>query len=215
MKELLEQNFGKHYKSTKIVQVFSETKFGKFSFVDLRACSDCKIHKADCNHIVINVDSSDQVIEAIQLEAFLDNFTHLKSIQSGKKCDLMLVSEDKVVFCDMTCSMSKYINPYKMKDGQLKIGKRNTVKQQVANSITLLCDVPEINSEIIKKRNKIALFAYRIKDFDKCDIFDHKVGSNMTSFDIRYEVLSNEHMYSDISNGFLFTEIQYPEEYVW
>ncbi|MBQ0044829.1 MAG: hypothetical protein KBT05_07395, partial [Bacteroidales bacterium] len=71
------------------------------------------------------------VIEAIQLEAFLDNFTHLKSIQSGKKCDLMLVSEDKVVFCDMTCSMSKYISPYKMKDGQLKIGKRNTVKQQV------------------------------------------------------------------------------------
>ena len=144
-----------------------------------------------------------------------DLYANLKAIPSGKKCDLLLVSGDKIVFCDMTCSKAKYIEPYVMQNGTEKIGKRNTVRKQISNSISLLSNVPEIASEIDTKTKRIALFAYRVKDVSCNDAFDYKVKKNMQEFGKMVDRMVKEPMYSDMGNGFLFTEIQYPDTFVW
>lgn len=142
MKELLEQYFGKHYQSPKQAIASCVIRSGRFSLADSKACGDCQKftpeHETDCDKVVIYVDTNEHNVECIQLEQFIDNYANLKAISSGKKCDLLLVDEEKIVFCDMTCSNAKYIGPYIMKDGTKKIGKRNTVREQIENSISLL-----------------------------------------------------------------------------
>jgi len=219
MKELLEDYFGKHYGSAKKSIAVSQIVKGQFLFSDSKACTDCRRvmpdEERDCDHVVLKCDSSNQEIEAIELETFIDNYANLKAIPSGRKCDLLLVDDKKVVFCDMTCSQAKYISPFKMADGAEKIGKRNTVRGQIENSITLLSLVPDIADAINAKSSKIALFAYREKSEKKNSTFDAGVTAMMKSLNITSLVLSGTLMYSDMGNGFLFTEVRYPDVYVW
>lgn len=220
MKELLEQYLGRHYGSPKRALAESEIKNGISSFADMKACGDCKRHtpeiEAVCDKTVLIIDSNGKDVECIQLERFIDNYTHLKAIPSGKKCDLMLVGEDKVVLCDMSCSKAKYIDPFSKKDGSSKIGKRNTVRAQIANAISLLMDVSEIASEIDKRVQKVALFAYRVKDgAEGMDAFDGRVRNGMRSFSKPAERIIPEPMYAEMGGGFVFTEIRYPNKYRW
>lgn len=219
MKDLLELYFGQHYQSTKQVLAEIEVKSGLFSFADPKACRDCKEftpgHEADCDKVVVKIDSQEHDIECIQLEQFIDNFHNLKAMPSEKKCDLLLVNENKIVLCDMTCSKAKYIDPSMMQDGTENTGKRNKVRKQIKNSIALLYNVPEIASEINKKSERIALFAYRVKEEVVKDDFDRKMMSGIRSFGIKQEKLSQEPMYSDMENGFVFTEVRYPDTFAW
>lgn len=219
MKELLELYFGKHYQSTKSASVICDIKKGVFSLSDPKACADCKKYtqekESGCDKTVANINSDVCEVEVIQYEAFVDNYANLKAIPNGKKCDILLVGDSKIVFCDLTCSKAKYIEPYVMQDGTEKTGKRDTVKKQIANSISLLLKVPEIASSIDLKNKKIALFAYRTKDDTHGDDFDRGVVSKMQSFSMTTDKLVKEPMFSEISNGFLFTEIKYPESYLW
>ena len=102
-----------------------------------------------------------------------------------------------------------------MKDGTGKIGKRNTVKGQLRNSITVLTNVQEIAAEIDQKANRIALFAYREKPQIKADDFEKGILSQMQKFSTINNRLNEEPMFSDIGNGFIFTEIKYPNTYLW
>ena len=156
MKDLLEAYFGKHYKSTKRVSVISQVDTGLLSFSDSKACTQCvkwnpQMEK-DCERVVLLCDSGDQMVETIELEAFIDQYANLKAISSGKKCDLLMSDDEKIVFCDMSCTQVKYIDPFKMKDGTEKIGKRNTVRIQIENSISLLNGVPELAEAISTKQ---------------------------------------------------------------
>lgn len=219
MKELLEQYFGKHYQSPKQAIASCVIRSGRFSLADSKACGDCQKftpeHETDCDKVVINVDSGEHNVECIQLEQFIGNYANLKSISSGKKCDLLLVDDERIVFCDMTCSKAKYIDPYMMKDGTEKIGKRNSVRKQIENSISLLQNVPEIASEIKGKSSRRSLFAYRVKDVPIDDNFDSKVKVGMQSFIVNVDKISKEPMLSDMDNGFLFIEIKYPDIFIW
>lgn len=219
MKDLLEAYFGKHYKSTKRVSVISKVDSGLLSFCDSKACTQCvkwnpQMEK-DCERVVLLCDSGDQMVETIELEAFIDQYANLKAISSGKKCDLLMSDDEKIVFCDMSCTQVKYIDPFKMKDGTEKIGKRNTVRIQIENSISLLNGVPELAEAISTKQSKIALFAYRVKPEKTKDAFDSGVFANMKVLGSLNRNLSKTPMYSSMSNGFLFTEIKHPDVYIW
>ena len=219
MKDLLEAYFGKHYKSTKRVSAISKVDTGLLSFSDSKACTQCvkwnpQMEK-DCERVVLLCDSGDQMVETIELEAFIDQYANLKAISSGKKCDLLMSDDQKIVFCDMSCTQVKYIDPFKMNDGTEKIGKRNTVRIQIENSISLLNGVPELAEAISTKQSKIALFAYRVKPEKTRDAFDSGVSANMKVLGSLNRNLSKTPMYSSMSNGFLFTEIKHPDVYIW
>lgn len=219
MKDLLEAYFGKHYKSTKRVSAISKVDSGLLSFSDSKACTQCvkwnPQMENDCERVVLLCDSGNQMVETIELEAFIDQYANLKAISSGKKCDLLMSDDQKIVFCDMSCTQVKYIDPFKMKDGTEKIGKRNTVRIQIENSISLLNGVPELAEAISTKQSKIALFAYRVKPEKTKDAFDSGVSANMKVLGSLNRNLSKTPMYSSMSNGFLFTEIKHPDVYIW
>ena len=219
MKDLLEAYFGKHYKSTKRVSAISKVDTGLLSFSDSKACTQCvkwnPQMENDCERVVLLCDSGNQMVETIELEAFIDQYANLKAISSGKKCDLLMSDDEKIVFCDMSCTQVKYIDPFKMNDGTEKIGKRNTVRIQIENSISLLNGVPELAEAISTKQSKIALFAYRVKPEKTKDAFDSGVSANMKVLGSLNRNLSKTPMYSSMSNGFLFTEIKHPDVYIW
>ena len=219
MKDLLEAYFGKHYKSTKRVSAISKVDTGLLSFSDSKACTQCvkwnPQMENDCERVVLLCDSGNQMVETIELEAFIDQYANLKAISSGKKCDLLMSDDQKIVFCDMSCTQVKYIDPFKMNDGTEKIGKRNTVRIQIENSISLLSGVPELAEAISTQQSKIALFAYRVKPEKTKDAFDSGVSANMKVLGSLNRNLSKTPMYSSMSNGFLFTEIKHPDVYIW
>lgn len=219
MKDLLEAYFGKHYKSTKRVSAISKVDTGLLSFSDSKACTQCvkwnPQMENDCERVVLLCDSGNQMVETIELEAFIDQYANLKAISSGKKCDLLMSDDQKIVFCDMSCTQVKYIDPFKMNDGTEKIGKRNTVRIQIENSISLLNGVPELAEAISTKQSKIALFAYRVKPEKTRDAFDSGVSANMKVLGSLNRNLSKTPLYSSMSNGFLFTEIKHPDVYIW
>ena len=219
MKDLLEAYFGKHYKSTKRVSAISKVDTGLLSFSDSKACTQCvkwnPQMENDCERVVLLCDSGNQMVETIELEAFIDQYANLKAISSGKKCDLLMSDDQKIVFCDMSCTQVKYIDPFKMNDGTEKIGKRNTVRIQIENSISLLNGVPELAEAISTKQSKIALFAYRVKPEKTRDAFDSGVSANMKVLGSLNRKLSKTPLYSSMSNGFLFTEIKHPDVYIW
>lgn len=217
IKNLLETYFGKYYRSTKKASVACQMKIGQFTLSDSKACADCNRLTPqianNCNTIVLRCNAVVQKTEVIELESFIDNYANLKSIPSGKKCDLLLINNTKVVFCEMTCRQAKYIDSFKMSDGTEKIGKRNMVRKQIENSITLLNNVPEIANAIQTRTSKIALFAYREKPTAQKDKFDTEVLTKMKTLDKIRSSMAKTSMYSDMDNGFLFTEVKYPDIY--
>lgn len=217
MKELLEKYFACHYNSTKRVKVESRTENGKFTCRDPRACSDCERLSPQaatvCDGVVLSCETRSKTVEVIELEAFLNHFIGLKALPSGQKCDLLMEGEGVIALCDMTCSRAKYIAPFVMKDGTKKIGKRNTVKGQIENTISTLMDVPEIASAIRMKNQKIALFAYREKPDKDDEGFDGHVSMQMSRFNAIDISSFEDSMYADMEHGFLFTEVKYPNEF--
>lgn len=219
MKELLEAFFGKHYQSTKQETADCHILKGLFTQTDSKACGDCRTHspavEVDCDKVVLKCNSSEQLLEVIELEKFINKYAHLKALPSGRKCDLLLVGKDKIVLCDMTCSKAKFIDPFTMKDGTPKIGKRNVAKEQICCSIKLLMEVPEIAADINQKKDKIALFAYREKPKSVNDDFYARFSGNMRLFKAIEDKAFREPMFSDVENGFLFAEVRYPDTYYW
>lgn len=220
MKDLLEVYFGQHYRSPKRVRVACRKCCGQFDSVDTKACLDCRKHTPDeesaCDKIVLKCFSSDKGVEKIELESFLDNYANLQDVQKKSRCDLLFVGDDKIVFCDMTCSRAKYIEMFNRKDGTVQMGKRNIARKQLTGSISLLMNVPEIAGEISVKSQKVALFAYREKESELNDDLDKMTLRRMRSFiGIDRSGAIDNLMYSDIGYGFLFAEVKYPQIYIW
>lgn len=93
--------------------------------------------------------------------------------------------------------------------------KRTMVRTQIDNAIALLMAVPEIATTIDLKTDKVAVFAYREKPDTVTNIFDKRIVEKMRSFGVKTDKVLGKPMFSDMGNGFLFTEVRYPEPYVW
>ncbi|MGM9694229.1 MAG: hypothetical protein ACI3YC_04400 [Alloprevotella sp.] len=203
MKQLLETYLGKHFDSTKRVIAISEILKGTFLLSDSKACADCKVrtpeHEAGCDKVVLKC-YSEREVGIVNLEEFLSHFSHLKKMPSGEKCDLLLFSESKIVFCEMTCSSSRYVDDFTKKDGTEKTGKRNVARKQLSNSIETLSAVPEIAAEIAQKKEKIALFAFREKTEPRKQSIDASIVENIRRFRAVEVKVRQKSMFTEINN---------------
>lgn len=217
MKTLLESYFGRYYHSTKVAFANSRVYTGKFSCRDEKACATCSIktpiQAKNCSDGVLICDAGQEDVDVIEFEKFIDNYNRLKSIPSKSRCDLLMTSKNKIVFCDMTCSNPKYIDTFTRSDGSVHMGKRYEARKQIENSIKLLMPIPEIGCVIKNKSDKIALFAYREKPTELKDAFDREVTSGIRA--LCKENKDKDQMFSVMANGFLFTEVSYPDVYRW
>ena len=210
MKDLLEQEFAKGYGLTRKVPVSVNVYGGSFSLCDDKACNSCdSTHNQNCDKIVLHV-KCETPIDVVDLEHFLDAFNDKIS---GKRCDLMMYDESKIVLCELTCSKSHLIVPHKRKDVWVP-GKREYAYGQIDNTIRTLCHVALVH-EAIKKRKKVALFAYREKDFPIVDDFIGKIVQPMKDFNPLEASIAAMNLSTDMSEGFSFVQVRYPDAYLW
>ena len=217
MKEVLERYFASWYHSPKVVAISGASYSSAFSRGDVKvACHICKTSPDTCDKVVLNCDTRGETVEVLDLESFLNSFNGLKALPSKRKCDLLLSNERKIVFCDMTCSQAKYIDSFLMSSTNVeKIGKRMTALCQLRESLTVLHNVPEVAAEIDSKEEKVVLFAFRSKSTSDMTELDQQVAKSMASFNNMSSVLSEDNFSFDVPFGFVYSEVMYPDSYVW
>ena len=217
MKEVLEKFFGSFYGSTKTVKVISEQKTGVFERADDKACAGCarntKSFFEGCDQKVLRCDAGEQDVEVIELELFVANYNGLKKLRPNYVCDLLMVGDDKVVFCDLACYNPKYLKSFVKSDGKPQKGKRQHAREQIENSIEKLTGVPEIADEILSKSKRIGLFAYRRKEKIVTDLVDSTALTGMRSLIDRTK--DADANIGKLGKGFQFIEVVYPETYIW
>ena len=209
-----EEKYKVYYKAVRNVNLDSTSCSSGISlFHDVKACSDCKARRIDiCETAEVLKIGHKCVIVKVELEKFFTQFdgTALSSLKC--RCDLLLYDRinHRIAFCELSCSKSKYIEPYDTEKGSNK-GKRAKAYEQLKSSIEKFADVPDIKSMMDVYPNKTALFAVRRKDRVNSDSL---VISNMEKFSALSRGIQDGST-SDMGNGFTFEEIVYPSVYRW
>ncbi len=176
---------------------------------DKKACNNCTNEHRICGEqqCVLKFQNNESV-DVVNIENFLLQFDGLKTASLKEKCDLMFFdNENKVAFCDMSCTQSKYVEPY-LCQGEIKCGKRAKAYSQIESVIGKFMEVPALKAYIDNMNEKVGLFALREKDV----IVASEVEKNMQVFKMSP---ANNEMFVDMKNGFRFAVIKYPTIYHW
>ena len=101
-----------------------------------------------------------------------------------------------------------------------KTGKRELQDFEGANPVCRSQSLrglqnPYARATIDLKTDKVAVFAYREKPDAVTNTFDKRIVEKMRSFGVKTDKVLGKPMFSDMGNGFMFTETRYPEPYVW
>jgi len=102
-------------------------------------------------------------IEVVQYERFISQFGNGKVAGEGKRCDYILHDgETAFIFNELSRGRKEYL------DGEPDRGnsKRDKARAQLMASINKLVQVDGIREYINSHPKRIALFSYRIKDFN-------------------------------------------------
>lgn len=179
---------------------------------DKKACQECvSAGVRECDVEANLIVRHGVPVKAVNIEAFFSQFGDTMKASLKDRCDLMLYDDvqHKIAFCDMTCSMEKYIQPFDNTSGHHE-GKRAKAYQQMKESINKLAAVPELNSAMSSYSYRRAVFAVRLKAGKSRDAV---VQSNMQAFSSAPWSVSNAK--TDMGNGFFFETVTYPQEYIW
>lgn len=179
------------------------------SLYDSKACNGCTLEHRICGEeqCVLKFQN-EEIVEMTNIEDFLLQFDGLKMASLKEKCDFMFCNNvNKVVFCDMSCTQSKYVEPY-LCQGEKKSGKRAKAYSQIESVIGKFMEVPALKTYIDNMNEKIGLFALREKDV----IVTSDVERNMQVFKMSSK---NNEMFVDMRDGFRFVIVKYPNVYHW
>ena len=88
---------------------------GCVSLKDTKRCGNCKTKQTHpCNEQNMQMDTGIATVTLVDHEAYIRQF-HGTKLGRGKNCDYMLADDTgsnyKVVFCDLTCSLEKNVEP--------------------------------------------------------------------------------------------------------
>lgn len=187
---------------------------GTSSFYDSKACSKCEEQKRRACEAkeVLKINHNRQIFK-VELEKFFNQFDGLTLSSLKDKCDLMLYDQDNehLVFCELTCTQSKYIEPYDNTKGHHE-GKRAKAYKQLKSSIGKLAAVPKIAARMNEYNHRSALFAVRQKEDTEQE--DSLELTNIRRFSALTDSIQQEAK-SDIGNGFTFEIVKYPNIYHW
>lgn len=209
--------FEKKYKeyygaSRNVVVENSLLDAGISSLRDSKACSECKQQGKNCceTEEILRI-SHNYSITKVELEKFFTQFDGTRRSSLKDKCDILLFDDKdhRIAFCEMTCSQSKYIEPYENSKGH-QVGKRAKAHKQLKSSIDKLASVPDIASSMNRYNHRTALFAVRHKGSNN----QSSEISNVNKFIIFPKSIQTDAK-SDIGNGFSFEVVEYPNIYQW
>jgi len=210
MKTLLLNNFAiLHHKVPETISITERSIYGVVGMKDNKACRSCIPFFANsCEQEVFKINAKTP-ISVINIEEYVDKFRI-----EGRRCDYLLYDTNHIAFVDLTCSMEEYLYPHHLL-GEMQQGKRLTARKQIEHTIELLTEEPEIAEYIEAKSKKIGLLAYRIKDEDLFVGVPKQLQKEIETWQAMEMEMETKKLKFQMSHGFSFEMIRYPEEYNW
>ena len=198
-----------HHKVPGTIPILERSIYGVAGMKDDKACRNCIPFFANsCEHEVFKINTKNSV-NAIKIEEYVDKFNI-----DGRRCDYLLYDINHIALVDLTCSMEDYLYPHLL-SGEVQQGKRLTARQQIEHTIELLTEEPVIAKYIEAKQKKIGLLAYRIKDEDLFTGVPKILRQEIEAWLAMEMEMETRKLKFQMSHGFSFEMIRYPEEYSW
>ena len=221
LQEYLPNNYGMNPNRVS-VPAFIKTE--PFTLTDNKACIDChrqpnRTNRNDCNEEMLKVENNGQEVTVVHFEIYISQFDRTPA-NIHERCDYLLVDNTenhrKIVFCDLTCSDSKWVEPNK---GEYPEGKRAKAKQQMLASIKALLNIPLLDTTILTFTERICLFGWREYGVPKVPVIAKRnhVIHNMEAFMTTPSSMANQlnQKKEILGHGFSFIQQKYPAVYHW
>lgn len=196
LKDLFESSFYCTFpkKTNKTLILEERIANGDFSLIDPNACKGCRFVCADNSddreQLRIHSNQSVNIISIDQVFSFLQN-------PEGPICDYMIDSRNSVIFVEMTCTTTDYI-----------VSKRQKARNQLYNTLILLCANPTLKQHIERKETRYVVFSWKETYSDYSE--DDKVAANMKGMTLLSDEVYSPNNESEFINGFKIKEIRYP-----
>lgn len=201
-----------------IVQLQAENYSNSFSLNDDKACLSCR-DKEYCDRKALNVEvKQGDVVTVVDFEDYLSQ-SCFKKAGFSERCDFLMVDDSenhhKIAFCDLTCSVEKYVNP---NDGKYSLGKRAKAYSQMEKSYKALREEPVFEQWMLTFAEKEAVFGWRehITTVSKTGNDEHSdPKTSMRKFCLTPSSIAKT-LSSNIADGALkFVQVKYPSAYIW
>ena len=115
---------------------------------------------------------------------------------------------------DMYCGMSEYLDPH-LNDGNMVIGKKTKVRQQIEKTIDRLYTIPDIATFVNGIPEKLGIFAYRAKDDGLFANVPSQISRSREMFLRISKAQANRKLAAPMSHGFKYVMHSYPSVYRW
>ena len=201
---LLQQDFAAHFTGGVASQpILMRGHLSSFTLSDQKACNHCP--NRDCGNdqpnVVLNVGVQAPKVIEIDYDAFISQL--YPQHDKPTNCDYILVSDNAIVLCELTCSREKALTPL-MKSG----GKRVKAYSQLVETKRMLYKVPSIRDYIDSHCvRKVLLFGYRLKaKLTKSEL------AQLTDPFLTAPGVSPS-WESETDDGFLLTQCEFPNEF--
>lgn len=203
-------------------QVLHSVLNGHLSLYDPNSCDPCiSSNKQQCDNASfrqIFILETNENVTCVNIEAFLNQFSGKKA-GVRRKCDMLLYGGNKISFLEMFCGEEKFLYPHitthKDESVDQKIGKLATVRQQITSTIDKLCEVPSIEEAIQSFQKKEGIFGYRRKNANSFNPQQETPEESNMSIFVKTAEVSSDDLHSNLTHGFIFKTVMYPEVYVW
>ncbi len=193
-----------------------------FALNDVKACADCLInHRNDRPTFVCNCETMKvhplNPVAVYPLDRWMNTFPE-RYRRNLPNCDYIFADAEniyasrKIAFCDLTCSLSKYVEP----GGSTKYpeGKRNHALRQMSSMAEWLMKNPMLHHHISTATDRRYIFGVRYTDpYPGVD----PAATSMRTFGKTPASLASTLTTTQSLNGipFSFVEIRYPAPLVW
>ena len=211
MKQLLETRFSQHYDANGRSHPVNEVTInGDVALSDYHACNICKsFFYMTCGHQTFLLHASSPV-KMLDIESFINSFPNIQ----GERCDRLLHDGRKIVLMDMYCGMSEYLDPH-LNDGNMVIGKKTKVRQQIEKTIDRLYTIPDIATFVNGIPEKLGIFAYRAKDDGLFANVPVQISRSKAMFLRSSKEQEKRRLAAPMSHGFKYVMHSYPSVYQW
>ncbi|GEM_PF-6156118 len=215
MKDLLQNDYISHFGLTGKYIVPCTSMQGNFALSDDKACQMCieddRQHCSNDGEQEIMKINANESINAIDIEQFLTLFDGRRA-GIKNRCDKLLYNGIKIAFVEMYCGLSRNLYPPYYQ----KVGKIAKARLQIESTIQKLCEVPSIAQRIDGTSQKHGILAYRERHSPQGQESvpqPDKVQQNMEVF--WNSDFQGNNLHTNLSHGFKFFVLKYPNEYKW
>lgn len=191
---------------------YAVDSIGRIELTDSASCHPARIREGsacdgNCNMTIMQIDAADTV-SVIDFNGWLKNMPY-------QKCDYILfdtgIDRKRFALCELTCSMSKYVDAVNSNE---KEGKRAKALRQMQSVWELIYSDsnPSLSIFVHQFREKVAIFGWRERQMGH----DNKAMRNMGGFTrtpaSRGVTVYPQHQFGNI---FTFVQVKYPAVFKW